>query len=64
MAANRLNRELQDLKSENSSYFRDLVVNDTNLLEWKFSILPTKAPFNVASFVIEMKFPGNHSIYS
>jgi ubiquitin-protein ligase len=60
MAQRRLQKELQDLQKEESSnslFVRDIIVNDTNLFEWKFTILPASVPYNVASFVIEMKFP-------
>ena len=61
MAQRRLQKELADLQKEesaNSLFVRDIIVSDTNLFEWKFTILPSNAPFNVAAFNIEMKFPS------
>ena len=58
MAQNRLNKEYRDLEAEKPSYLKNINVNDTNLFEWKFTILPTAAPFNVASFSTVMNFPS------
>ncbi len=57
---NRLKSDLQDLRQEAivNDKIRNILVNEDNLFEWKFSIFPTDVPFNVASFGISIKFPG------
>jgi ubiquitin-protein ligase len=56
----RLKSDLQDLRNEAlvNDTIRNILVNEENLFEWKFSIFPTDVPFNVASFGISIKFPG------
>jgi ubiquitin-protein ligase len=56
MAQNRLNKEYKDLEAEKPSYLKNIQVSDTNLFEWKFTILPSQAPFNLASFETVMNF--------
>lgn len=66
MAQRRLQKELGDLLKEESSnnlFVRDIIVSDTNLFEWKFTILPSNAPYNVAAFNVEMKFPSMKFIF-
>ena len=66
MAQRRLTKELADLQkeeSENKLFVRDIIVNETNVFEWKFTILPSNVPYNVATFVIEMKFPSKIIVY-
>jgi len=57
----RLQKELQDLK-ENSEVksFRNIIVDDTNLLHWQGTILPEKAPYNKGAFKIEINFPAEY----
>jgi ubiquitin-protein ligase len=55
-----LKDDLQDLRNEAlvNDTIRNILVNEDNLYEWKFSIFPTDVPFNVASFGISIQFPG------
>jgi ubiquitin-protein ligase len=55
----RLKSDLQDLRNEAlvNNTIRNILVNEENLFEWKYSIFPTDVPFNVASFGISIKFP-------
>ena len=57
---NRLKSDLQDLRKEAlvNDTIRNILVNEDNFFEWKFSIFPTNVPFNVATFGISIKFPG------
>ncbi len=56
----RLKSDLQDLRNEAlvNDTIRNILVNEENLFDWKFSIFPTDVPFNVASFGLSIKFPG------
>jgi ubiquitin-protein ligase len=56
----RLKSDLQDLRNEAlvNDTIRNILVNEENLFEWKFSIFPADVPFNVASFGLSIKFPG------
>ena len=60
MATKRLGTELRDLRNNTGDYIRDLNVNETNLNDWKFTILPSNVPYNAAAFAVQMIFPGNY----
>ena len=57
----RLEADLQILRNEAlvNNTIRNIHVDENNLYEWRFSIFPPDVPFNVASFGIIIKFPGN-----
>ena len=56
-----LKADLQDLRNEALVNFtiRNILVDESNLYEWKFSIFPIDLPYNVASFRIKIEFPSN-----
>jgi hypothetical protein len=53
-----LKSDLQDLKNQALVNYtiRNILVNEENLFEGKFSIFPTVVPFYVASFGLSIKF--------
>jgi ubiquitin-protein ligase len=57
---NRLKSDLKDLRNEAlvNNTIRNILVNEDDLFEWKFSIFPTDVPFNAASFGVSIIFPG------
>ena len=55
----RLRNELNELRNNTRENIRDLIVDETNLNDWKFTILPSNVPYNDAAFTVQMKIPGN-----
>ena len=56
----RLKEDLEVLKKEAlvNNTIRNILVNEDNMFEWRFSIFPPDEPFNVASFGIKINFPS------
>ena len=58
MAQARLTKEYKDFQSDDKPFVRNVRINDTNLFEWRFTIVPNAPPFNVAMFDTVMTFPS------
>ncbi|CAD7086988.1 unnamed protein product [Hermetia illucens] len=59
-ATRRLQKELADLKSSGLKSFRDIVVDEQNLLFWTGLIVPENPPYNKGAFRIEVNFPAEY----
>ncbi|UYV74505.1 UBE2L3 [Cordylochernes scorpioides] len=59
-ATRRLQKELQDLKKEGCKYFKDIRVDESNILVWQGLFLPDKPPYNKGAFRIEIDFPPEY----
>ncbi|XP_055328535.1 ubiquitin-conjugating enzyme E2-18 kDa-like [Paramacrobiotus metropolitanus] len=59
-ATRRLTKELQDLQSSNSKYFRDIKVDESNILQWQGLLVPENPPYNKGAFRIEINFPAEY----
>lgn len=59
-ASRRLAKELSDIKSSGLKTFRDIEVDDSNILFWRGVILPESAPYNKGAFKIEINFPAEY----
>ncbi|GFR71333.1 ubiquitin-conjugating enzyme [Elysia marginata] len=62
-ATRRLQKELGDLLSEGSPLkksFRDIVVDESNILLWHGLIVPDNPPYNKGAFKIEISFPAEY----
>lgn len=59
-ATRRLQKELQDIRKSNMKYFRDIRVDDTNILNWQGLIVPDCAPYSKGAFRIEINFPAEY----
>lgn len=59
-ATRRLQKELQDLRKANLRCFRDIRVDESNLLSWQGLIVPDSAPYNKGAFRIEITFPAEY----
>ncbi|CAD5115451.1 unnamed protein product [Dimorphilus gyrociliatus] len=59
-ASRRLAKELSDIKTSGLKTFRDIEVDDANILSWKGIILPDSAPYNKGAFKIEIHFPAEY----
>jgi ubiquitin-conjugating enzyme E2 L3 len=60
-AANRrLQKELADMRASGLKSFRDIEVDDRNILIWSGSICPDNPPYNKGAFRIEIVFPAEY----
>ncbi|BFZ04792.1 hypothetical protein BsWGS_07831 [Bradybaena similaris] len=62
-ATRRLQKELGDLKSPTSvlkKSFRDITVDESNILLWHGLIVPENPPYNKGAFKIEISFPAEY----
>jgi len=59
-ATRRLQKELQEINKAGIKSFKDLKVDDSNILQWQGLIVPDSAPYNKGAFRIEMMFPAEY----
>jgi ubiquitin-conjugating enzyme E2 L3 len=59
-ATRRLQKELADLQSSNLKSFRDIIVDESNILLWTGLIVPENPPYNKGAFKIEIVFPAEY----
>ncbi|KAL7017566.1 hypothetical protein ACKWTF_010437 [Chironomus riparius] len=60
-AANRrLQKELADMRASGLRSFRDIEVDDRNILIWSGSICPDNPPYSKGAFRIEIVFPAEY----
>ena len=58
-ASRRLQKELADLRESGiQKSFRNIVVDEQNILNWQGLIVPDNVPYNKGAFKIEINFPG------
>lgn len=62
-ATRRLQKELQELRESGPKCFRDIVVDEQNILNWQGLIVPDNVPYNKGAFKIEINFPGMLNYY-
>lgn len=59
-ATKRLQKELSDLRSSGIKSFKDIQVEDGNMLLWTGLITPENAPYSKGAFRIEINFPAEY----
>jgi len=59
-ATRRLGKELNDIRASNLNVFRDIKVDESNILSWQGLIVPECAPYNKGAFKIEINFPAEY----
>jgi len=59
-ATRRLQKELQDIQKSGIKSFRDIHVDESNILIWQGLIVPESAPYNKGAFRIEINFPAEY----
>ncbi|CAG7830170.1 unnamed protein product [Allacma fusca] len=59
-ATRRLQKELQDLRSSGIRAFRDVQVDESNILYWVGLIVPDNPPYNKGAFKIEINYPAEY----
>lgn len=53
-------QELADIKASGLKSFRDIDVDDRNILIWSGLIVPENPPYNKGAFRIEITFPAEY----
>ncbi|KAK9497566.1 hypothetical protein O3M35_004265 [Rhynocoris fuscipes] len=59
-ATRRLQKELQDIRQSGLKSFREIQVDDSNILNWQGLIVPDNPPYNKGAFRIEITFPAEY----
>ena len=59
-ATRRLQKELQDIRTSGMKSFRDIQVDELNMLTWQGLIVPDSPPYNRGAFRIEINFPPEY----
>ncbi|GFQ94426.1 ubiquitin-conjugating enzyme E2 L3 [Trichonephila clavata] len=59
-ATRRLQKELQDLRKSGTKCFREIQVDEANILTWQGLIVPDSVPYNKGAFRIEINFPAEY----
>merc|ERR1739838_1252961 len=59
-ASRRLHKELDEIRKSGMKNFRDISVDDSNILCWQGLIVPDCAPYNKGAFRIEINFPAEY----
>merc|ERR1712042_190582 len=59
-ATRRLQKELFDIKKSKQKSFREILVDDDNVLFWKGLIVPDNPPYNKGAFKIYIEFPAEY----
>eukprot|EP00092_Neocalanus_flemingeri_P034355 GFUD01037362.1.p1 GENE.GFUD01037362.1~~GFUD01037362.1.p1 ORF type:complete len:110 (+),score=13.99 GFUD01037362.1:53-382(+) len=59
-AIRRLQKELGDLKNSGNKSFRNVQVDETNLLVWHGQLIPDKAPYNKVAFLVDLVLPAEY----
>ncbi|OQV22635.1 putative Ubiquitin-conjugating enzyme E2 L3 [Hypsibius exemplaris] len=53
-------QELQDLHTQNFKGFRDIKVDEQNLLHWQVLLMPDHFPYNKGAFLVDIVFPAEY----
>jgi len=59
-ATRRLTKELNDIRLSAQKVFRDIHVDESNILLWQGLICTDQAPYNKGAFKIEIAFPAEY----
>ena len=57
-ATRRLARELEEIRKSPQKVFRNILVDESNILVWQGLIVPGSPPYNKGAFRIEINFPA------
>ncbi|KAK5901069.1 hypothetical protein CgunFtcFv8_025974 [Champsocephalus gunnari] len=56
----RLLKELDEMRNVGAKHFRNIQVDETNLLNWQGLLVPDSAPYDKGAFRIELIFPAEY----
>ncbi|XP_049460459.1 ubiquitin-conjugating enzyme E2 L3a [Epinephelus fuscoguttatus] len=56
----RLFKELEEIRKNGAKYFRNIQVDESNVLSWQGLLVPDCAPYDKGAFRIEIIFPAEY----
>ncbi|TRY62725.1 hypothetical protein TCAL_16598 [Tigriopus californicus] len=59
-ATRRLQKELQDIRKAGPKSFRDIQVDEQNILQWQGLLVPDSPPYAKGAFRIDIQFPAEY----
>lgn len=59
-ATRRLQKELQDIRKAGHKSFRDIQVDEQNILQWQGLLVPDSPPYAKGAFKIDIQFPAEY----
>jgi len=59
-ATRRLQKELQDIRKAGLKSFRDIIVDEQNILQWQGLLVPDAPPYSKGAFRIDIQFPAEY----
>jgi ubiquitin-conjugating enzyme E2 L3 len=59
-ATRRLTKELNDMRTSNQKVFRQIKVDESNILLWEGLICTDQPPYNKGAFRIDISFPAEY----
>jgi len=59
-ASRRLAKELADLRDSDLKSFKNIIVDEQNILSWQGLIVPDNVPYNKGAFKIEINYPAEY----
>jgi len=59
-ATRRLQKELGDIRKSGIKSFRDIQVDESNLLVWQGLLVPDNPPYSKGAFLIDIVFPAEY----
>jgi len=59
-ATRRLTKELNDIRKSGSSVFKNIKVDESNILVWSGLLVPESPPYNKGAFIIDIVFPAEY----
>ena len=59
-ATRRLQKELQDIRKAGLKSFRDVAVDEQNILSWQGLLVPDQPPYSKGAFRVDIQFPAEY----
>lgn len=59
-ATRRLQKELADIRQAGLKSFRDIQVDESNILAWQGLLVPDQPPYSKGAFKIDIQFPAEY----
>jgi len=59
-ATRRLTKELADIRNSGMKLFRDIQVDESNILNWQGKLCTDQPPYNLGAFKIDIVFPAEY----
>lgn len=59
-ATRRLQKKLAELRDSDLKSFRNILVDEQNILSWQGLIVPENAPYNKGAFKVRINYPAEY----